>query len=1001
MGFIDKLKKGIGRKNKEKSSKRDTQKDTGLKRKSPPIDKASFDGSDEEYKLFESIMSYRDEPVVHSILRKISDDRLLIEIGKSHPFLELRRDAILKIKHASREDLIELFDLNEDRWGIGLRNAIASKFTKEQLMEINDERKLREIIRYSNEENANCIYDKINDEELLIDIVCLTRYESIRDKFVERFKNDPEVMRRCLESSRSPELKSKVAQYINNDKELKKYILSQNDWNNTVEYALNEMKDEKIANEALYEFAHKGKNQLNKSIEFMSDDETLLNIALEYYNLDYDRYYFEIGMALDRINDDSLLVDLMHNETDETLRRLAAKYIKSEEALKEFVNDPNENVRKIAIRATCKNSLDKFMDLFNNDEIILDDHFILDGDGIYETITINRDNVTIDGKNHKLECINPKIELRIEANNFSIKNIETNMLIRLNEGSLNISNSIIDKSIEINEGNLTGENSTFDRRIKNINGSLNLTDCNIDQIFNESSLSLKGCIIGSIKNDDSCNIDNCTINEFLYNNGRCKIENSKVESASRNYSNPYDGGGAISNGQNASMELTKCILAKNSTDKNGGVIRNIGSINLYDCIFEDNKAGLSGGAIFNEGRLTASRCKFKNNLVEFPRYGSFSRATGRYHFIKHGNSILNLAFMDLFNCQFITDKINDAPEIIAQFGKDSYLNIENCQFSTNKKTSVDAIEGGLNFNNAKFKVSFDDVEEINLANEGPEETGSINKNLKETSSTNEGLKERRSTNKGLKETSSINKGEETTVSSKNEDIDAESILENFKGFEYLDDLINDGSSEITLDCNIQMHELEQAFYEGGIEIYEDNLTIDGQYHTIDANNLSRIFHITGNGIVIKNIKFKNGYYYQDYFDNSKDGGGVLCITHSASAKIINCEFSNNESRQSGGVVKNNSDSLEIIDSNFRDNKVIYQKGGCIINNASLTLRNCSFKNNFSNAGSCVFNSEDSSLKIFDCEFNNNTSRKDFEAGGVRFSLEVPSSGGAIANEGSL
>ena len=32
----------------------------------------------------------------------------------------------------------------------------------------------------------------------------------------ERFKNDPEVMRRCLESSRSPELKSKVAQYINN-----------------------------------------------------------------------------------------------------------------------------------------------------------------------------------------------------------------------------------------------------------------------------------------------------------------------------------------------------------------------------------------------------------------------------------------------------------------------------------------------------------------------------------------------------------------------------------------------------------------------------------------------------------------------------------------------------------------------------------------------------------------------------------------------------------------
>lgn len=68
-----------------------------------------------------------------------------------------------------------------------------------------------------------------------------------------------------------------------------------------------------------------------------------------------------------------------------------------------------------------------------------------------------------------------------------------------------------------------------------------------------------------------------------------------------------------------------------------------------------------------------------------------------------------------------------------------------------------------------------------------------------------------------------------------------------------------------------MDEDEQLFFEGGIELDEDNLTIDGQNHVIDANNLSRIFYITGKNITLKNIIFKNGMFYKTAVSSEFDG----------------------------------------------------------------------------------------------------------------------------------
>ena len=80
------------------------------------------------------------------------------------------------------------------------------------------------------------------------------------------------------------------------------------------------------------------------------------------------------------------------------------------------------------------------------------------------------------------------------------------------------------------------------------------------------------------------------------------------------------------------------------------------------------------------------------------------------------------------------------------------------------------------------------------------------------------------------------------------------LPKDYKGFTYLDEKIQE-SNRIIIDCDIVMNEIEQKFYEGGIELDKDDLIIDGlkkdnSKSVIDGNNLSRIFLVIGKNIKI-------------------------------------------------------------------------------------------------------------------------------------------------------
>ena len=113
---------------------------------------------------------------------------------------------------------------------------------------------------------------------------------------------------------------------------------------------------------------------------------------------------------------------------------------------------------------------------------------------------------------------------------------------------------------------------------------------------------------------------------------------------------------------------------------------------------------------------------------------------------------------------------------------------------------------------------------------------------------------------------------------------------------------------------------EDSQYSQGIDINR-SVTIDGQGHTINVNEQSRIFNVKANNVIIKNITFANGKVtangaainvnaYYDYvnitgctFINNTAwwGGAVYFDWYESNRFVDNCTFINNHADKGGAV----------------------------------------------------------------------------------------------------
>lgn len=143
-------------------------------------------------------------------------------------------------------------------------------------------------------------------------------------------------------------------------------------------------------------------------------------------------------------------------------------------------------------------------------------------------------------------------------------------------------------------------------------------------------------------------------------------------------------------------------------------------------------------------------------------------------------------------------------------------------------------------------------------------------------------------------------------------------------------------STITLNKN---YSYDVSGNDRGISIYND-VTIDGNGHTLDGKNSIRIFYIGVNAknVTLKNINFINAY---------SDGSGGAILDDGATLTIRNCTFLNNkiDGNTGGAIAINKANNVMISDCNFNENRANSIGGAISITGNNTIIYNNNFTKN--------------------------------------------------------
>ena len=105
-------------------------------------------------------------------------------------------------------------------------------------------------------------------------------------------------------------------------------------------------------------------------------------------------------------------------------------------------------------------------------------------------------------------------------------------------------------------------------------------------------------------------------------------------------------------------------------------------------------------------------------------------------------------------------------------------------------------------------------------------------------------------------------------------------------------------------------------------VIDKSMTIDGNNHTIQAPDLSRVFWIKADNVVVKNINFINS-------NKASLAGGVISWWGN-NGTLTNCNFTNNSAISGGGAVLWKGHNGTITHCNFENNQVNYGKATTLV-----------------------------------------------------------------------
>ena len=523
---------------------------------------------------------------------------------------------------------------------------------------------------------------------------------------------------------------------------------------------------------------------------------------------------------------------------------------------------------------------------------------------------------------------------------------------------------------------------------------------------------------GKLRINDSEFIKN-TAKEYggaIYNDhGDLAIAGSTFTENSANWS-----GGTIYNSE-AELCIDDCTFAENKTNHDGGAIYNYyGKFSVNDSKFSQNLSLTRGGAIENFfGKMSITDSQFSQNISQ-ARGGAICNNGGKCSIInsalnantahKYGGAIyddggectiVGSALNDneasdggainhvegnfkIFNCGILSNK---SPNNIICTG-DS-LQIYNTNFKDNKSKCIilNDVKSNLSIINGEFIEN--DIDETVLYNNGKFcsiEKTVFEKNISNNSTNilNNGelklispkIKDGGKTILNQKYTliKKSSPGLENTIFGDGKVENIEDIVPKGQNFDfgYLDMKIHErDSNELILEHDITFETYESDYYESGIVIDIDNLVIDGKGKTIDAADRSRIFIVTAKNVTLKNIIFKNGHSHKNYDNPLNNHGGAIKINRNSDVVIENCEFINNLSEDSAGVIHNEG-RLNILGSIFTENAA-EESGGAIYNyKGCCSIEGSTFVHNSAETRSGVIYNFIGYCNIADSTFAHNT-----------------------------
>ena len=534
-------------------------------------------------------------------------------------------------------------------------------------------------------------------------------------------------------------------------------------------------------------------------------------------------------------------------------------------------------------------------------------------------------NITIDGKNHKIDAKNNGRIFNIEGSNVTLKNI---IFVNAHNEGVN-GGAIFGTGKNVEFYNCTFINNTAGSGAAiywAVNGSCSISDCRFENNTANSNgvvylMQISDCFISDcsfVNNNASaggaihlfditnssiygCSFENNSVLNYggaiylvLTENCTVSSSNFRKNSANENY------GGAIYTSNDINTVICNCDFADNHAKNGGSAIYSYDGKNMTvcDCIFTDNNA--TSGTIFydadEQSNITIINNIFLNNnggAIVFTLDNLGSNTNGNWYG-HNSTNYLNGPDAPAGTCDtwlFLNGTAN--PGSIARFNTTSVAFALYVYNSTDNSISDAALT-----RNVVLAIT-------PTGGNADKKDAELNESIEFTSTDFNGAV-----------TAEIGKVTQTVV------ID---ILTG--SFDELRNLINSSEegSTIVLD--------KDYLFTGGDNkgiVIDKSLTIDGNGYIIDGADQTRLFHVKASGVTFRNLILQNGY------TNENGYGGAILGEDGTSAQAINCTFNFNNAGWGGAIYR-----ADAINCTFNNNTAAMQGGG--LNDGRAT--NCVFNGN--------------------------------------------------------